>query len=108
LTEGSVLRPRTPGGGAFLHTLPNALETKRPALNGQVLPDVTYYVRTGTGSVVYNGVAYGDGPYDQQFIGVPGVSSWTVNGGTPRVDLFEGIHINWLTGRSQIVRPKLQ
>ncbi len=108
LTEGSVLRPRTPGGGAFLHALPNALETKRPALNGTVLPDVTYYVRTGTGSVSYNGVVYGDGPYDQQFVGVPGVASWTANVGSPRVDLFEGIHINWLTGRARIVRPQLQ
>lgn len=114
LTEGSLLRQKNPDG-TFQHRLPNALETLPPALNGQVISGIVYYVRTGTGTIEYppsSGIFYGDGSspgqFDRQFLGEPGQATWTVSAGSPRVDLFQGIHINWLTGRARIVRPELQ
>ncbi len=111
LSEGSIIRLKNPDG-TFQHVAANALDTKPPILSGQVLPGVDYYVRSGTGVIEYppsSGIYYGDGVANaQHFIGETNATMWGVSAGTPRVQVFEGVHINWLTGRARIVRPELR
>lgn len=104
LSEGSILRPLN-SDGTYRHVLPNVLEQKRRVLSGQIIPGIVYYVRYNTGDINYNGSVVAAG---ESFIGETGVSTFTIAAGAPRVDLFEGIHINWLTGRAQILRPEIR
>lgn len=106
LTEGSVLRAKNPDG-TFKHELPNVVEKKLQIKSGDIAPGFRYYVRSGGGSVNYNMITYAGG---ESFEGIPGVTTFTPAspGLRPRVDIFEGLHINWLTGRAKIVRPVIK
>lgn len=104
LTQGSILRPLNLDG-TYRHVLPNVLEQKRRVMTGQIIPGIVYYVRHNSGDILYNGRLV---PAGESFLGETGVTTFICTNGAPRVDLFEGIHINGLTGRAKIVRPEIK
>ena len=104
LSEGSILRTLNLDG-TYRHVLPNVVEQKRRILSGQIIPGVLYYVRYNSGDIDYNGNLIAAG---ESFVGETSVANFSIANGAPRVDIFEGIHINWLTGRAKIRRPELK
>ncbi|MDA7915760.1 prepilin-type N-terminal cleavage/methylation domain-containing protein [Verrucomicrobia bacterium] len=103
LSQGSIMYFMDPiDDSLFAATPPNTLDTT--TRETAIVPDIMYYVRPGAdglGTVTYDGTTYGIG---SGFVGVIGDSSFTTTGGVS-VILFEGIYINWLTGRAKIIRP---
>lgn len=108
-TEGSFIKPLN-ADKSFLHVnaFQSFIETKLPVTSGNIRPGARYYVRTilGTtvGEITYDGVSYTEG---ETFEGISGQSAFTVVTPNTRVFEFEGVRLNWLTGRAEIVRPEL-
>lgn len=100
ISQGSVIYPMNAAGTQFMVRPPSTIDTTQSETT--IIPGVRYYVRAGTGSINYNGSVFADG---ESFVGSTAAGSFTAASGTPKVILFQGIHINWLTGRARIVKP---
>ena len=103
LMEGSLIVPRNPDGTVPYQDFgPLVVETRAPEQS--IIPGITYTVRSGTGDITYNGGVVAAG---QHFVGVAAATNFTISANNPRVSLFEGVNVNWLTGRGKVIRPTL-
>jgi len=97
LSQGSVVYRYNADGSRFAKQVPSTIDPTPRAT--AIISGVRYYVRSGTGSVDYNGDTYSGG---DTFVGTTASSTYT---GSGQVYVFEGIYINWLTGRARIIKP---
>lgn len=65
--------------------------------------DGVLYLVSGNGSVSYRATTYN---FRQAFEGNGGFNTFSILSGTPDVIQFEGVSVNWLTGRSRAVQPQ--
>lgn len=65
--------------------------------------DGVLYLVSGNGSVGYRSSTYGP---RESFEGNGGFTGFSILSGTPNVIFFEGVSVNWLTGRSRSVQPQ--
>ena len=104
VTDGGIIYLKDAAGRRNLVVDADAVETGLPILTGEIVTGMRYLV-SGNGTVQYlpGGTSYAPG---QSFLGA-GTASYTFTG-APRVTLFNGVQVDWLTGRAKVVKPELQ